>query len=507
MASDGKWYPPHLHADASYRARWVNVDVVAPSPDTSPAALASEPARAEPATTISPPAEKASGVAEPRSVRPVADVPPAAAPSFVPSDKVAERAAALADTARAESITEPAPDPVVSTPAPAAAPVAGVATTVEARVVPVHPEPSPAPETTAAPDPVENRVAREAAPMPQPVVAPHETPAPMQTNGADGFVAFGSPTSTPVSEILNRLGEHNGGPDGAPANGPASFAPPLDGLHAEGEPAGTSSVAEPTRADAAPAESNANTPVSTGDVAESMSEPANPAVVEAAVPPPTPEVRIGPPVEPDLDPIEFDPVAPSTPDPSVPPSRARLEVGAPNERGEERFGLLTPNRPTEQRIKLQEQPTLSASTDLVPVSLPEVAVYSDGPSLHDRLVAAVLFLSGVALIVGTFLVWTTSPGEELTGWDTSDGIVTIIAGVLGSAAAGPIFVGFRHVIPKTIAILSGLVALVVPGLKGLEVLSDSTLAETGVGVGFWIVVGGAIAMLLAGVADQSRFGD
>ena len=501
MASDGKWYPPHLHADASYRARWVNVDAVAPSPETSEAVLTTEPVRTEPATTISQPADAASWVPEPRAARPVADVPPTTAPQFVPSDKVAERAAALADTARAESIAESATETsaeLAATPAPAPAPVATT--------------PSPAPVATtpapvAPPQPVEDRVAPEAAPMPEPVVAPHEAPTPLHSNGTgpDGYVAFGAPSSTPVSEILNRLGEGHAGSNGAVANGTAPVAPPTPSVAVPLEPP----APEPNLGNAEAADEplpempNADADAHAGVEAAQAIEPS----VDAATPPPAPEVRIGPAEEPDLDPIEFERAVPPTPDPAVPSSRARLEVGAPTERGQERFGLLTPNRPTEQRITLQEQPQVSSSTDLVPVSLPEIAVYHDGPSLHDRLVASVLFLSGVALIVGTFLVWTTAPGEELTGWDMNDGIVTIIAGVLGSAAAGPIFVGFRHVIPKTVAILSGLVALVVPGLKGLEALSDSALAETGVGAGFWTVLGGAIAMLLAGVADQSRFGD
>ena len=187
MASDGKWYPPHLHADASYRARWVNVDAVAPSPDTSQAVLTTEPQRVEPVTTISQPTDEASWVPEPRVTRPVADVPPTAAPQFVPSDKVAERAAALADTARAETIVEPAVDTGAEAAAPAAAPVATAPAPVEPRVAPVTP-----------PQPVENRVAPEPAPMPEPVVAPHEAPAPLHTNGtsSDGFVGFGAPSST-----------------------------------------------------------------------------------------------------------------------------------------------------------------------------------------------------------------------------------------------------------------------------------------------------------------------
>ena len=501
MASDGKWYPPHLHADASYRARWVNVAAPAPAPDTSAEVLAPDPAPSStpPATSISAPEPAASWVPETRATRPVADVPPT---PFVPSDKVAERAAALADTTRtdtaAEATTPPttvAPAPVAPAPVPAPQPAPAVSASVSA---PVATPPSVAPPAVDVPaEPVAAPAATApaaAAPapttMPEPVVAPHESPTPLSTNpGPSGYVGFGAPSSTPVSEILNRLGDGHAGSNG---NGTEARRSPVPTIEPEPipEPAPEHSAAR--EHSAAPAE----TPVaSAAEATETM----------------PPEVRVGPDEAPDLDPIDFEPATDPAPEPAQAEDqsggRTRLEVGAPTDRGEERFGILTPNRPTEQRIKLQEQPRLSESTDLVPVSLPEIAVYDDGPSLHDRLVATVLFLSGVALIVGTFLVWTTGPGTEQTGWEMNDGIATIIAGVLGSAAAGPIFVGFRHVVPKTIAILSGLVALVVPGLHGLEALSDSALAETGVGIGFWTVLGGAIAMLLAGVADQSRFGD
>ncbi len=494
MASDGKWYPPHLHADASYRARWVNVATTAPPPDTSDEVLASDPVPSSaPATSISAPTPAASWVPETRATRPVADVPPT---PFVSSDKVAERAAALADTTRADSTAEAATAPTAIAPAPVAPVVAQPAqpapataplgaTTVAPPTVdapPVADRPQEAEETMVAPAAV---AAPAPAQMPEPVVAPHESPTPLSaTPGRDGFVGFGGPSSTPVSEILNRLGDGHAAANGS--NGVqarASQAPTV-----EPEP-----IPEPVQPTVAPDAETA---------AESVTDSTE--TVQ-------PEVRVGPDESPSLDPIDFEPAAAldteTAPAEDLSAGRTRLEVGTPPDRGEERFGILTPNRPTEQRIKLQEQPRLSESTDLVPVSLPEIAVYDDGPSLHDRAVATVLFLSGVALIVGTFLVWTTGPGTEQTGWEMNDGLATIIAGVLGSAAAGPIFVGFRHVVPKTIAILSGLVALVVPGLHGLEALSDSALAETGVGVGFWTVLGGAIAMLLAGVADQSRFGD
>ncbi|MGI9606685.1 MAG: hypothetical protein ACR2P0_11150 [Acidimicrobiales bacterium] len=172
-------------------------------------------------------------------------------------------------------------------------------------------------------------------------------------------------------------------------------------------------------------------------------------------------------------------------------SRARLEVD------------VSPGLETDDgRLRLSE-PTRPPSTDLV--HLPRPPSEADERSMpYDRAVAAALFITGVAMIVGTFVDWTTGPVGGASGWERGDGLATIVAGVLGSAAAGPIFVGFHHIVPKTVAIVSGLVGIVVTALVGLDVLSDSAAAATGLGTGFWIVLAAAIGMTGAGIADQSQ---
>jgi len=144
--------------------------------------------------------------------------------------------------------------------------------------------------------------------------------------------------------------------------------------------------------------------------------------------------------------------------------------------------------------------TMSTSLALVPT-----AATNDDQSttMFDRIVAVVIFAAGVSMIVGTFLDWTTGSLIQ-TGWDRGDGIATVIAGVVGSAAAGPIYVGYRHIIPKSIAIIGGLIGLVVIGLTAISVLFDSELAGTSIGVGFIVVFVGAAAMALAGLADRGE---
>ena len=190
-----------------------------------------------------------------------------------------------------------------------------------------------------------------------------------------------------------------------------------------------------------------------------------------------------------------------------PSGRARLEVAE---------GGDIPRTPQASRSLLDEteaqRPAIGmrdesrvVSTDVVPVHRVD-PLGLEPVDLYDRIVASVLFLSGVAMIVGTFMSWEVGPRMSSTGWELGDGLATVVAGVLGSAAAGPIFVGYRHILPKTIAIVAGLVTTVVVGLSGLQAISDSSAANTTVGAGFWVVGVSGVAMLIAGLADRSPLG-
>ncbi len=141
---------------------------------------------------------------------------------------------------------------------------------------------------------------------------------------------------------------------------------------------------------------------------------------------------------------------------------------------------------------------LSTSTELaiIPTAQPTPDV-----NVFGRVLAAALFCAGVAMIVGTFLDWTSGSLVQ-TGWDRGDGIATIIAGIFGSATAGPFYVGYHHIVPKIVAIIAGLVGLVVVGLTAVSVLLDSEASDTSLAAGFFVVLAGAAAMTLGGVVHR-----
>ena len=216
----------------------------------------------------------------------------------------------------------------------------------------------------------------------------------------------------------------------------------------------------------------------------------------------------------------------AAPNISPPPQRPVFDiappasvVGAPRpnstETGEERPNRVEPEVARETSAEDRRHVTLSAarlnspspgpatpSTSVVVV--PPVGTNDEqSPILFYRMGAVVIFTAGVAMIVGTFLDWTTGSLIQ-TGWDRGDGIATVVAGVIGSAAAGPIYVDYRHIIPKSIAIVSGLIGLVVIGLTAISVLFDSESAGTSLGVGFVVVFIGSAAMAGAGLADRGE---
>lgn len=179
------------------------------------------------------------------------------------------------------------------------------------------------------------------------------------------------------------------------------------------------------------------------------------------------------------------------------PTRVELELGhdaSVAKRRDVNFGAAPPSGAA------LGPATMSTALALVPTAATND---HESATMFDRIVAAVIFAAGVAMIVGTFLDWTTGSLIQ-TGWDRGDGIATVIAGVVGSAAAGPIYVGYRHIIPKSIAIVGGLIGLVVIGLTAISVLFDSESAGTSIGVGFIVVFVGAAAMAVAGLADRGE---
>ena len=129
------------------------------------------------------------------------------------------------------------------------------------------------------------------------------------------------------------------------------------------------------------------------------------------------------------------------------------------------------------RTKLEIQPEVAKSAPTIGLStvepaqttalvhVPEVAhPRNDG---LDRALSVLLFLSGLAMIAGTFMVWTTGPVDEV-GWDRSDGVIVVVAGVVAATAAGPLFAGIRSV-ARGLAVVAGLVAAMVVGLSLIHI--------------------------------------
>lgn len=190
---------------------------------------------------------------------------------------------------------------------------------------------------------------------------------------------------------------------------------------------------------------------------------------------------------------------------STPPSVTSPGTKTPSSHIEVGHGTVeleidrTPASPSRQTpLRSASGVPLSASTALAVIPTPQPVPVA---ALFDRLLAALLFCAGVAMIVGTFFDWTTGSLIQ-TGWERGDGIATIIAGIFGAAAAGPIYVGYNHIVPKTVAVVAGLVGLVVVGLTGASVLFDSDVADTSLATGFFVVSVGALAMLAGGIAHR-----
>ncbi len=148
--------------------------------------------------------------------------------------------------------------------------------------------------------------------------------------------------------------------------------------------------------------------------------------------------------------------------------------------------------------KMGASVTPSTSTALVHVpNAPLIGIATP----RDRLISTLLFIGGVTMIVGSFLNWTAGDLVQ-SGWERGEGIVTVLAGILGASMGGPIFVGFRHAVPKAVAIISGAVALVVLGLVAVNSVTNTPGIDFGVGI--YVVAAGAVLTLIAGIADQGE---
>jgi hypothetical protein len=133
----------------------------------------------------------------------------------------------------------------------------------------------------------------------------------------------------------------------------------------------------------------------------------------------------------------------------------------------------------------------------------------------NRLVAVVVFLMGIAMIVGSFAPWVTFGGSHVgsqSGWDRTDGIVTIVAGVVLTAAAGVMFVGTRSLILKLTLLLAGTVGFVVFLVDLIDIDAESEAAierfpglEVDTGWGIWLVGAASLVAVVAAIVERSRW--
>lgn len=139
----------------------------------------------------------------------------------------------------------------------------------------------------------------------------------------------------------------------------------------------------------------------------------------------------------------------------------------------------------------------STTTDLIHVPSVEKAPID----VMDRILSVLVFLSGLAIIAGTFMVWTTGPIDEV-GWDRAEGIVSVVAGVVAATAAGPLFVGIRF-LARPLAIIAGIVAVMVVGVVAVTTLTDAESTGLMLGAGLFTVLAGGLAAVVAAAAVRS----
>lgn len=206
--------------------------------------------------------------------------------------------------------------------------------------------------------------------------------------------------------------------------------------------------------------------------------------------PPTPAVSVG-----RAEPLTVEP-RPSF-RPSIPPSVVR----APGDRSAVEIEL---GRTDADRARIRTEPTITepgpASTSLELVPVEQVVYFPPGPTRMDRSLAALAFIAGASLIVGTFLPWLAG-AESQAGWERPDGIVAAIAGLLGAAASGPLWIGYRRLIPLLLTV-AGIVGTVIGAIAAVRIISDGDGSISNVGAGLVIVLASSLALIFTGLASR-----
>ncbi|MCH7789904.1 MAG: hypothetical protein IH940_10755 [Acidobacteria bacterium] len=133
----------------------------------------------------------------------------------------------------------------------------------------------------------------------------------------------------------------------------------------------------------------------------------------------------------------------------------------------------------------------------------------------NRMVAVVIFLMGIAMIVGSFAPWVSfggSHGGSQSGFDRTVGIVTIVAGLVLAAVAGILFVGVRSLILKLIILLAGVIGFIVflVDIVDLDAEADAAMErfaflEVDISWGIWLVGAASLTAVVAALVERSRW--
>ena len=120
----------------------------------------------------------------------------------------------------------------------------------------------------------------------------------------------------------------------------------------------------------------------------------------------------------------------------------------------------------------------------------------------DRLLAVILFLGGIAMVLGAFMAWTTGPAVE-TGLERPDGVIVVIAGAVAAAAAGPMFAGLWVSWARGTAITAGVIGLMAVGVVIVTTLTEMELTGRSLASGVYVVGAGTLVAIVAGLASRS----
>lgn len=177
------------------------------------------------------------------------------------------------------------------------------------------------------------------------------------------------------------------------------------------------------------------------------------------------------------------------------------DLAAPSVAGRTKLEIDGSGAPTTTRPKPLHYAEPAEATTTALVHVPGADESSVDPI--DRLLAVLLFLSGIVMVVGAFMTWTTGPSVE-TGWERPDGVVVVIAGAIAAASAGSLFGGFVVPWARGIAITAGVVGLMGVGVVIVTTLTEMELTGRSLGVGVYVVAAATLSVIVASLASNGH---